>query len=62
MTFYQRRELKIQLDYLRLINDPKSVEGDDTLKNVINAPSRYMGKKFMAELEDHAQQLIFMTR
>ena len=55
MTFYQRREVKILLDYLRLINDPKSVEGDDALKNVINAPNRYMGKKFMAELEDYAQ-------
>jgi len=55
MTFYQRREVKILLDYLRLIQDPKSVEGDDALKNVINAPNRYMGKKFMAELEDYAQ-------
>ena len=55
MTFYQRREVKILLDYLRLINDPKSVEGDDALKNIINAPNRYMGKKFMAELEDYAQ-------
>ena len=54
MTFYQRREVKILLDYLRLINDPKSVEGDDALKNIINAPNRYMGKKFMAELEDYA--------
>ena len=55
MTFYQRREVKILLDYLRLIHDPGSVEGDDALKNVINAPNRYMGKKFMAELEDYAQ-------
>ena len=54
MTFYQRREVKILLDYLRFINDPKSVEGDDALKNIINAPNRYMGKKFMAELEDYA--------
>jgi DNA helicase-2/ATP-dependent DNA helicase PcrA len=54
MTFYQRREVKILLDYLRLIHDPGSVVGDDALKNVINAPNRYMGKKFMAELEDFA--------
>jgi hypothetical protein len=55
MTFYQRREVKILLDYLRLIHDPGSVEGDDALKNVINAPNRYMGKKFMTELKDYAQ-------
>jgi len=33
----------------------KSVEGDDALKNVINAPNRYMGKIFMTELKDYAQ-------
>jgi len=55
MTFYQRREVKILLNYLRLIHDPESVEGDDALKNVINAPNRYIGKKFIAELEEYAQ-------
>jgi len=47
--------VKILLDYLRLIHAPESVEGDDALKNVINAPNRYIGKKFIAELEEYAQ-------
>src|SRR5208283_2057167 len=51
MSFYQRREVKILLDYLRLISAPESEEGDEALKSVINFPNRYIGKKFMRELE-----------
>jgi DNA helicase-2/ATP-dependent DNA helicase PcrA len=54
MSFYQRREVKILLDYLRLINSPDSDEGDESLKGVINFPNRYIGRKFIGELERFA--------
>ncbi len=54
MSFYQRREVKILLDYLRLIHGPESEEADEALKSVINIPNRYIGKKFIGELERFA--------
>src|SRR5208283_4661665 len=56
MSFYQRREVKILLDYLRLINDSDSDDGDEALKNVINFPNRYIGRKFIGELERSASK------
>lgn len=53
-NFYQRREVKSLLDYLRLLNNPDSEEGDEALKSVINIPNRYMGRKFVGELEEFA--------
>jgi len=52
LCFYDRREVKILLDYLRLIANPNSDEGDEALRNVINIPNRYIGRKFMADLDD----------
>ena len=55
MSFYQRREIKILLDYLRVILAPESDEGDESLKGgVINFPNRYIGRKFIGELERFA--------
>ncbi|MGA2226388.1 MAG: ATP-dependent helicase [Syntrophobacteraceae bacterium] len=55
MSFYQRREVKILLDYLRVIHVPESDEGDESLKaGVINFPNRYIGRKFIGELERFA--------
>ena len=56
MTFYQRYEVKVLLDYLRLINDPNSGEGDDALRSVINVPNRYIGRKFIGELDTYADK------
>lgn len=56
MSFYQRFEVSILLDYMRLIVDPDSDEGDEALKNVINIPNRYFGKKFIDELEEHSNK------
>jgi DNA helicase-2/ATP-dependent DNA helicase PcrA len=53
-SFYQRREVKILLDYLRFINDPASEEGDEALKQIINIPNRYIGRSFMEELSGYA--------
>jgi len=36
LCFYDRREVKILLDYLRFIADPNSDAGDEALRNVIN--------------------------
>lgn len=54
MSFYQRREVKILLDYLRVIHAPESDEADDALKGIINFPNRYIGRKFIGELERFA--------
>lgn len=50
-SFYQRREVKVLLDYLRFINDPDSDDGDDALRTIVNIPNRYVGKTFMNGLE-----------
>ena len=52
LCFYDRREVKILLDFLRLIASPNSDEGDDALRNIINIPNRYIGRKFMSDLDD----------
>jgi len=54
LNFYNRPEVKMLLDYLRVILDPDSDQGDDALLNVINIPNRYVGKKFIKELEQFA--------
>ena len=54
MTFYEKPEVKALLDYLRLIHDPHSPEGDDALKSILNIPNRYIGKRFIAQLEAYA--------
>lgn len=52
LNFYQRSEVRYLLDYLRLINDPDSEEGDEALKSVINVPNRYISRKFIQELAE----------
>lgn len=52
LCFYDRREVKILLDYLRFIVSPDSDEGDEALRNVINVPNRYIGRRFMTDLDD----------
>ena len=42
------------LDYLRLIHSPNSEPGDEALRQVINVPNRYIGRKFLADLEQHS--------
>ena len=54
LSFYQRHEVKILLEYLRFIGAPDSDDGDEALKQIINAPNRYIGKAFLAELEHQA--------
>ena len=56
MNFYQRREVKILLDYVTVINDPNSDDGDEALRNIINIPNRYIGRKFITEVEEYSNQ------
>jgi DNA helicase II / ATP-dependent DNA helicase PcrA len=55
-SFYERTEVKVLLNYLRLINDNDSDDGNDALKNVINIPNRYIGRRFMTDLEQFAEK------
>ncbi len=56
LNFYQRSEVKYLLDYLRLINNPDSGEGDEALKSVINVPNRYISRKFVQELTEFSNK------
>lgn len=55
LGFYHRREVKGLLDYLRLIAYTDSEIGNEALKSIINLPNRYLGKKFITELEEFAE-------
>ena len=54
--FYDRKEVKILLDYLRVISNPNSDDGDDAMANIINVPNRYIGRKFIQELKDFSSR------
>jgi len=56
LNFYQRREVRILLDYLRLINTPETDQGDEALLSVLNVPNRYIGRKFTGELQEFASR------
>lgn len=52
LNFYNRAEVRVLLDYLRLIDDPHT--GDEALLSIINIPNRYIGRTFSRELEAYA--------
>jgi DNA helicase II / ATP-dependent DNA helicase PcrA len=54
--FYDRKEVKVLLDYLRVISNPNSDDGNDALVNIINVPNRYIGRKFIQELKDFSSR------
>ena len=56
LNFYNRQEVKVLLDYLRVISSPESEEGDEALKSILNVPNRYIGRKFIKELEIFSEQ------
>jgi len=55
INFYQRFEVKVLLDYMRLIIEPDSEEGNEAFKSVINVPNRYIGQRFIAEIKSYAE-------
>jgi len=52
LNFYQRSEVRYILDYLRVISNPDSDEGDEALKSILNVPNRYISRKFIQELTE----------
>jgi len=52
--FYERREIKDVVAYLRLLANPSDAV---SLRRVINVPPRGIGDKTLARLEDEAQRL-----
>ena len=54
LSFYNRHEIRILLEYLRFVDNPDSEEGDDAFRKIVNAPNRYIGKSFIGELESYA--------
>jgi DNA helicase-2/ATP-dependent DNA helicase PcrA len=55
-NFYNRSEVKHLLDYLRVISNPDSEEGNDALKGIVNVPNRYISRKFLTELEEFSDK------
>jgi DNA helicase-2/ATP-dependent DNA helicase PcrA len=56
MNFYHRHEIKVLLDYLRVIADPYSEKGDEALSTILNIPNRYISRKFVQDLERKATE------
>lgn len=56
INFYQRFEVKVLLDYMRLIINPNSEEGNEAFRSVINVPNRYIGQRFISEVETYADE------
>ena len=54
LNFYNRHEVKVLLDYLRVISDPESEIGDEALLSILNVPNRYIGRKFIKDLEEYS--------
>ena len=51
--FFERREIKDALSYLRLVNNQ---DDDLSFERIINVPSRKLGKKFLDTVRDTAAQ------
>lgn len=54
VCFYDRHEVKILLDYLRVIAKPLSDDGNEALVSILNVPNRYIGRKIIEELKAFA--------
>ncbi len=54
LSFYQRKEIKDFLSYLRIIVNPKD---DEALKRIINYPARGIGKTTLTKLEEKSAGL-----
>ena len=55
-NFYNRSEVRNLLDYLRVISNPGSDEGNEALLNILNVPNRYVSRKFTRELEEFSNK------
>ena len=55
-NFYNRSEVRHLLEYLRVISNPDSEEGNEALKGILNVPNRYISRKFVTELEEFSDK------
>jgi DNA helicase-2/ATP-dependent DNA helicase PcrA len=53
MSFYERNEVKDMIAYMNLAVNPHD---NESFKKVVNTPSRYLGKAFIATLETEARK------
>jgi len=53
ISFYQRKEIKDMLSYLRIVVNPKD---DEAFKRIINYPARGIGKTTMGKIEEFASK------
>jgi DNA helicase II / ATP-dependent DNA helicase PcrA len=51
MSFYQRKEIKDMISYLRMIVNPKD---DEAFKRIVNYPARGIGNTTLSKLQDFA--------
>ncbi|WP_419657511.1 UvrD: ATP-dependent DNA helicase [Desulfosarcina variabilis str. Montpellier] len=54
-TFYDRREVRCLLDYLRVILYPDTDEGDEALLNILNVPVRYVSNAIKDQLKEYSR-------
>ena len=54
-TFYDRREVRCLLDYLRVIRYPDTDEGDEALLNILNVPVRYVSNAIKDQLKEYSR-------
>ena len=52
VRFFERKEIKDSLSYLRVISNP---DDDLSFRRIINVPTRGLGKKFMSDLEKESE-------
>jgi len=55
-NFYNRAEVRHLLNYLRVIANPDTDEGDEALLDILNVPNRYISRKFTIELEEFSDK------
>jgi DNA helicase-2/ATP-dependent DNA helicase PcrA len=51
--FYQRKEVRDILAYLRILEDPNDVEA---ITRVVNVPKRYLGKVFLQKAQEYSHR------
>lgn len=57
-SFYERKVVKDLCAYLRLAVNPRD---NDSFKRVVNVPSRYLGKAYIAKLDNSSHEFYYDT-
>ena len=54
-SFYHRYEVGVLLQYMQLVDAPDTFDADEAVKAIINAPNRYVARRFIQQLETYAE-------